>query len=71
MTSTVKERFAKDSFIDALNEELAKGEISYDVQGMKTLCSTVGQKFEGQEGMMAQINEKYIPDLEEWLVKNI
>jgi hypothetical protein len=34
-------------FIDALNEELAKGEISYDVQGMKTLCSTVGQRFEG------------------------
>ena len=28
-------------FIDALNDELAKGEINYDVEGMKALCSKV------------------------------
>ena len=28
-------------FIDALNEELAKGEINYDVEGMKALCNKV------------------------------
>ena len=33
------------AFIDALNEEIATGEITYDVQGIKQLCERVGQRF--------------------------
>ena len=33
-------------FIDALNEELATGDISYDINGIKTLCDRVRFRFE-------------------------
>ena len=57
-------------FIDALNEELAKGETTYDVTGMESLCSKVSSKFEGQDAM-SQVSEKYIPDLQKWLIASI
>ena len=57
-------------FIDALNEELAKGETTYDVAGMESLCSKVSSKFESQDAM-AQVSEKYIPDLQKWLIASI
>ena len=38
-------------FIDALNEELATGTISYDVNGVKSLCSKVSERFKGEDAM--------------------
>ena len=33
------------AFIDALNEELAKGDVSYDVAGVADLCNRIKVKF--------------------------
>ena len=33
------------AFIDALNDEIATGSISYDVNGVKLLCSKVSERF--------------------------
>ena len=49
-------------FIDALNEELATGEISYDVAGIEDLCNRVRARFEGVASMEV-ITQTYIPDL--------
>ena len=38
-------------FIDALNEELATGDISYDINGIKTLCDRVRFRFEDESTM--------------------
>ena len=39
------------AFIDALNEELATGAVSYDVDGVKSLCDKVRQRFKGEDTM--------------------
>ena len=39
------------AFIDALNEELATGAITYDVNGIKSLCAKVSKRFEGEDAM--------------------
>ena len=58
------------AFIDALNEELATGTVSYDVNGVKSLCAKVSERFKG-ENAMQQVIETYIPEFEKWLVTNI
>lgn len=57
-------------FIDALNEELATGEITYDVSGVKELRQRVQARFETMDGMDA-VNQTYLPELEKWLVESI
>ena len=57
-------------FIDALNEEFATGNVSYDVDGIKTLCSKLNEKFTGEESMKAVV-DVYIPEFEKWLSANI
>ena len=57
-------------FIDALNEELATGEIAYDVSGIEQLCSRVGARFAGESSMEA-VTQTYIPELQKWLVSSI
>ena len=39
------------TFIDALNEEIATGTVSYDVNGVKSLCSKVSDRFKGEEAL--------------------
>ena len=48
-------------FIDALNAELAKGDISYDVAGVADLCDRVKAQFQGEQSMAAVL-ETYIPE---------
>lgn len=57
-------------FIDALNAELAKGDVAYDVAGVKDLCDKVRASFAGEASMEA-VMETYIPEFEEWLSKSI
>ena len=57
-------------FIDALNEELATGEITYDVNGIKALRQRVQARFDNMDGMDA-VTETYLPELEKWLVESI
>ena len=47
-------------FIDSLNAELAKGETSYDVDGIKSLCAKVRAQ-SGDEASMAVVRDTYIP----------
>lgn len=49
------------AFIDALNEELVKGDISYDVAGVADLCARTKAKFEGEPSMEAVLTT-YIPE---------
>ena len=58
------------AFIDALNEELATGEITYDVDGVKQLCTRVKAKFENEQSMEAIVTQ-YIPELQVWMAENI
>lgn len=58
------------AFIDALNEEIATGEITYDVDGIRKLCQKVQQRFVGEESM-APIVETYLPEFEAWLSSSI
>lgn len=57
-------------FIDALNEELNAGDITYDVSGVQTLCARVKARFEGDDSALVVV-ETYIPELEKWLSSNI
>jgi len=57
-------------FIDALNAELATGEISYDVAGIDALCARVLAKFENESSMDA-VRESYVPELRQWLTESI
>ena len=58
------------AFIEMLNEELATGEITYDVEGITDLCNRVTKKAEGQE-TLKQVVDEYIPDLKLWLSDQI
>ena len=53
-----------------MNAEIATGEISYDVEGISTLCERVGAQF-ADEASMAAIRETYVPELRDWLTKSI
>ena len=57
-------------FIDALNAELVKGDISYDVAGVADLCNRVKVQFQGEASMQA-VHDTYIPELQEWLSRSI
>ena len=57
-------------FIDALNEEFATGNVSYDVNGIKSLCSKLNERFSKEESMKAVV-DVYIPEFEKWLSANI
>lgn len=58
------------AFIDALNEEIGTGEVTYDVNGIKQLCSKVKQRFTS-EPSMAPVVETYLPEFEAWLSSSI
>ena len=57
------------AFIDSLNDELATGTITYDQEGIRTLFSRVKTHF--PDGSFAMVHDQYIPELQEWLCKNI
>lgn len=48
------------AFIDAVNEELATGEITYDVSGVESLCKRVHSKFEADSAMDV-VRDTYLP----------
>lgn len=58
-------------FIDLLNEQLSSKTITYDVPGVKLLCSNVKAQLEDAEGMMEQARDLWLPELEEWLAREI
>lgn len=56
-------------FIDALNEKIASGQYSYDVEGVTALCNGVAEDF--ADVNYEQVREVYIPQLREWLAESI
>ncbi|CDW73105.1 lipoate-protein ligase a [Stylonychia lemnae] len=55
------------TFIDEMNEILASGEISYDVEGIKDLGNKLSQKFQDNEVVI----NKYVPELVQWMIEAI
>ena len=59
-------------FIDRLNVELASGNIAYDLNGIKDMCTRVLEHFtDGEDVMQQQVRSVYIKELEDWLLANI
>ena len=58
------------TFIDALNDEIATGELTYDVDGVNQLCDRVLAKFTDDSSAEA-IRSTYIPELRQWLSESI
>ena len=51
------------NYIDGVNEILGSGEVTYDVDGIKKMCSDLHVKFEGDDTLKG-----YTEDLENWLI---
>jgi len=54
-------------FIDDMNEILASGEISYDVEGIRDLGSRLREIYFENDTVV----NKFIPDLEKWMIEAI
>ena len=58
-------------YIDAINEILGTGQISYDVNGIKTLCNRLKAEFNDEGEQDTMLRESYTPELEAWLCEQI
>ena len=60
-------------YIDAINEILKTGQVTYDVRGMKEMCNRLRERFSDDTAneMNQMLNGKYTSELEEWLIKEI
>lgn len=60
-------------YIDAINEILASGTITYDVPGVKSMCAQLRARFadDAANEMNQTLHGKYTPELEAWLTKEI
>ena len=61
------------SYIEAINRIIDSGQITYDVAGMKNLCSQLRSEFADQSAneMNATLRGQYTEELEQWLVSSI
>jgi len=60
-------------YIDAINDILASGMITYDVPGIKNMCEQLREQFadDNANEMNQTLKGKYTSELEEWLIKEI
>jgi hypothetical protein len=67
-------RLSGPPYIDAINDILASGTITYDVLGIKTMCNQLREQFT-DDAMTHEMNQtlkgKYTSELEEWLINEI
>ena len=60
-------------YIDAINNILATGTITYDVPGIKDMCNQLREQFDDDTAneMNQMLKGKYTSELEEWLIQAI